>query len=300
MKELSALSLLSRRDRAAAPARVLVALAAASTLAVAGCGDDEEESGGGAAALEIGIPAEEGQPLEVPASAEAGVAELTLDNTGQKPAEAQLVRVEGDHPPEEVAQAIGEITQGGAPLPEWFLAGGGVGTTPPGQTRTATQVLEPGTYYAFNLEQGGKPPVPEPIEVTGDPAGAELPTAPATITASEYTFETEGLTADTEEITFENAGEEPHHIIAAPLEKGATPEDIEQFIQSEEGGGPPSGPPPIDFKREVSTAVVEGGDTQVVDVQLDSGEYALLCFISDREGGPPHVAKGMLVTAQVE
>lgn len=288
----------TRRDRAAAPARVLVALAAASTLAVAACGDDEEDGGddGSAAApaqVDIAVPAEEGAPLEVPPSVEAGVAEITLDNSGQKPAEAQLIRVEGDHSPEEVTQALGEVSEGG-PAPDWFFAGGGVGTTPPGETRTATQIMEPGTYYAFNLESGGRPTPPDPIEVTGDPAGAELPTAAGTVTASEYTFETEGLTAGSGEITFENSGEQPHHIIAAPLEKGATIEDAEQFFRTDQG------PPPVDFSREVSTAVVEGGDTQVVDVQLDSGEYALICFISDREGGPPHAAKGMLVAAQVE
>lgn len=290
----------SRRERAGAPARMLAALAAASGLIAAGCGDEEEDTEGEAAApaaVEIAIPAEEGQPLEVPASVEAGVAELTLDNAGQKPAEAQLIRVEGDHPPEEVVQTLGEIEQGGVPLPDWFFAGGGVGVTPPGQTRTATQILEPGTYYAFNTSSRGRPAAPEPIEVTGDAAGAELPAEPATITASEYTFETEGLSADAAEVTFENAGEEPHHVIAAPLVEGATVEDAEQFFTTE---GRPQGPPPVDFKRQLDTSVVEGGDSQVVDLPFESGEYALVCFISDREGGPPHVVDGMIVAAQVK
>ncbi len=33
----------------------------------------------------------------------------------------------------------------------------------------------------------------------------------------------------------------------------------------------------------------------MVDVDLTkSGKYAALCFIPDRQGGPPHVAKGMV------
>lgn len=289
------MSISTRRGRAASPAWVLAALAA-SALVATGCGDEEEDTGESAAApaqVEISAPAAEDQPLEVPPSVHAGVVELTLDNTGERPADAQLIRVEGDHSAQEALEVLGGAQRGG-PLPDWFLAGGGVGVTPPGETRSATQIMEPGTYYAFNTSVRGQPAEPEPIEVTGDPAGAELSTAPGTITASEYTFESEGLTAGTEEITFENAGEQPHHVIAAPLEEGATLEDVERFFETEEGR------PPVDFERQVDTAVVEGGDTQVVPLALDSGEYALVCFISDREGGPPHVAKGMIATAQVE
>ena len=32
---------------------------------------------------------------------------------------------------------------------------------------------------------------------------------------------------------------------------------------------------------------------------LKPGKYALLCFISDRQGGPPHIAKGMITEATV-
>ena len=29
-------------------------------------------------------------------------------------------------------------------------------------------------------------------------------------------------------------------------------------------------------------------------MELKAGKYAFVCFISDRAGGPPHVAKGMI------
>lgn len=276
-------------------ARLLVPIAGvAAALVLGACGDDEEDSGDEAAsgdAQQIEIAASD-QGLEAPQSAEAGLAEITLDNSTQEPHDAQLIRVEGDHSAEEAVQGL-QAAQQGEPLPEWLFAGGGVGTTPPGETRTATQALEPGTYYVFDTAGRPEPDAPA-IEVTGE-AAAEVPTdAPATITASEYTFETEGLSSDADEITFANAGEQPHHVIAAPLQEGATIEDVETFIQDE------SGRPPVDLSQETNTAVVEGGDTQVVDLQFDKGTYALLCFISDREGGPPHAAQGMIVEAQVE
>lgn len=276
-------------------ARLLASVAAVVVVLVAtGCGDDEEAGGDEAAAEPQAIAidvSEEG--LEAPASAEPGLAEITLDNTTDKPHDAQLIRVEGDHSADEAGEAV-QNAQRGEPLPEWLFAGGGVGTTPPGETRTATQLLEPGTYYAFDTEGGveGEPPT---IDVTGEPSEETVSSdAPATITASEYAFETEGLSPGAAEVTFENAGEQPHHVVAAPLEEGATLEDVEAFAQEE------SGPPPVDLQRTISTAVVEGGDTQVVDLPFEQGDYALLCFITDREGGPPHVAKGMIAEATVE
>ena len=291
--------------------RWLALPAVLASVAVAGCGDDEETAQEGTAedtatqedtaaqegAQQIEIEATEeasgARPLEVPESAEAGLAEITLTNSGQAPHDAQLIRVEGDRGGEEVLKALVGSFRGDG-LPPWFLAGGGVGTTPPGESRSVTQVLEPGTYYAVDTETQGQPAVPPAIEVTGEAGEEELSQADATITASEYAFETQGLAADGGEITFENVGEQPHHVIAAPLNEGATIEDVERFAQDE------SGPPPIDFERQTSSAVIEGGDTQVIDMQLESGNYALICFITDREGGPPHALQGMIAEAQVE
>jgi hypothetical protein len=278
--------------------KAVAVVGAASMVFVGGCGDDEEDSQDTAAApaqVEIATPANPDEPLTAPASVEAGEAEITFTNSGEKPANAQLIRVEGDHSGEETLNGLRAVSSG-KPAPPWFFAGGGIGTTVPGETRTVTQVFEPGTYYAIN-DETGKPAVPDPIEVTGEAAEASVPEAPATITASEYTFEAQELASGSGELTFENAGEEPHHVVAMPLAQGGTIQEAERFFQSEEE---PQGPPPVDFRKEVSTAVVEGGDTQVVELPLVKGDYALVCFISDRQGGPPHIAKGMIAEATVE
>ena len=275
-------------------AAALLALCLSATLALAACGDDEETDEAAAEPQQVTIEAPQSpeEPLTVPASLEPGAVEITLDNTSEGPAAAQLIRVEGEHSPDEVLKGLGAAMQG-KPFPEWFFAGGGVGTTPPGQTRSVTQPLEPGTYYALN-DEGREPVLSDPIEVTGEPVEAALPEAGGTVTTSEYTFEAEGLTGDSGEITFANEGEQPHHLVAAPLAEGATLDDVRQFFETEKG------PPPIDFKREVSTAVLEGGDKQVTQVELEPGRYAFVCFIADREGGPPHIQEGMLVEAEVE
>lgn len=271
--------------------------AVAAAAFVAGCGEDEESGEGAsqeAQQISIGVSEQGDQAaLEAPESAEPGLAEITLDNTGQGPHDAQLIRTEGEHTAEETGEGL-SASMRGDPLPEWLFAGGGVGTTPPGESRTVTQTLEPGTYYVFDTE-GRTESEPPAIEVSGEAADASVPAdAPGTITASEYAFETQGLSSDSSEVTFENAGEQPHHVVAAPLAEGATIEDVEAFAQEE------SGPPPVDLERTISTAVVEGGDTQVVDLPFEQGNYALLCFISDRQGGPPHVAQGMIAEAEIE
>jgi hypothetical protein len=46
--------------------------------------------------------------------------------------------------------------------------------------------------------------------------------------------------------------------------------------------------------------VIEGGEGQLVTLDLEPGRYALYCFISDRQGGPPHALKGMVDEVEVE
>jgi hypothetical protein len=162
-----------------------------------------------------------------------------------------------------------------------------------------TQVLEPGTYYVLDLGEGDGDDVPSyaeqgataTIEVTGDAGEAELPETDATVTTIEYGFETTGLAVGRNLIRFDNAGEELHHIVAVPYEPGATAEQVAEFATSD---APPDGSPPVDFARASVTAVLEGGDSQVAELFLDAGKYAFLCFVSDRAGGPPHAAKGMI------
>jgi len=48
------------------------------------------------------------------------------------------------------------------------------------------------------------------------------------------------------------------------------------------------------------TARIDGGTKQVIELDLDKpGKYALLCFVSDRKGGPPHGAQGMIAEVTV-
>ncbi len=232
-----------------------------------------------------------GAPREVP----AGLARISLKNDGKGPHDAQLIRVDGDHSDQEVLQAIGRATEG-QPIPGWLHAAGGVGTIGPGQTATAVQPLEEGTHYILdtNSEDPSKG-AQAAFEVKGGGSDVEPPGAPATVTASEYKFETSGLKPGQNRVRFENAGKEKHHVIMGPIKPGKTIEDVRKFARTEKGEDPLGGD-----EKFVGTAVLDGGTSQVVDLKLDKGKYAALCFISDRNGGPLHVAKGMVMEVNVQ
>lgn len=272
--------------------RIATCLAVAVTAAIglAACGDSAETqsltftlSGEGKSAKTSG-----------PSSAETGLAEITLTNERKGEGDLQLIRVEGDHSPEEVVEGL-EAAMKGQAFPEWFFAAGGIGATAAGKSQTVTQVLEPGTYYAFNTEgsQDQSDPASVPaMEVTGDTSDQTVE-ADETVDAFEYGFKADQLSAGETEIAFDNTGVQPHHLLAAPLTGDNTAEDVEAAFKSEKGK------PPFDEKGFLSTAVLEGGEGQLVTLDLKPGRYVLFCFITDRQGGPPHALKGMVDEVEV-
>ena len=213
-------------------------------------------------------------------------------NDGQRPASAQLIRVEGDQSRQEVARIYATASEGD-PIPDWFRAEAGPGSTAPGRALTVTQELEEGTYYPVN-DEGDDPDIGSAFEVTGEASDAELPETQATVTAEEYSFEASGLEQGDNQILFENVGSEPHHVLALPLLPGRTIEDAKRFAKTEQGR------PPVDFEKGAFSTVIDGGKSMVIDVARQRGDYALVCFISDRAGGPTHAEEGMVSEATVE
>jgi hypothetical protein len=266
-----------------------VAFAALAAAFVA-CGDEETQT------LTFTIAGDgRGSTIGGPQSAETGLAKIKLVNEGKGESDLQLIRVSGDHSAEEVIEGLGKAMKGEA-FPAWFFAGGGVGTTAPGQSRTVTQVLEPGTYYAFDTEGSQGPPKPESVpalEVKGDPSDEEVE-ADTTVSAFEYGFDAKELPSGQTEIAFDDTGAQPHHLLAAPLVGDSTASDVERFFKTEKGK------PPLEEEGIKSTAVIEGGEGQVVSLDLKPGRYVLFCFITDRQGGPPHALKGMVDEVEVK
>jgi hypothetical protein len=273
------------------------AIAAMAAFGLVACGDSDD--GDGEQQLSVTLAGKgKAAKFTTPKAAEAGEAEITFANESDKPADMQLIRVDGDHSAGEVIQGLGKAIKG-APFEDWFFAAGGASLVDPGQSATVTQVLEPGIYYAFNTEADG-PPSPSSagrIEVTGDAVDEDLD-ADSVVTADDsdddYRFEVDGLEAGKHQILFENAGEQPHHLLISEIKGDATAEDVEKAFKADKG------PPPLEEEGGAQTAVVEGGEGQLVSIDLTPGRYAFFCFITDREGGKPHALKGMVDEFEIE
>jgi len=263
----------------------LIALVAiiSSSVALAACGDSDDSN----QQVSFNISGEKGSAaIAGPDSADAGVTEITYVNETDGPADLQLVRIEGEHSPDEVAKAF-DAPSTGAPLEDWMFAAGGVGSTQPGQSQSVTQNLEPGNYYAFNTEGRSDASLAATFDVEGNATDEKL-TADASIETFEYGFKPVDVKSGDNQVLFKNIGTQLHHIIYSPITGDATVADIKEYIKTE------SGPPPFNFDSGSNTAVLEGGTEQLVNLELKPGRYALICFVSDREGGPPHALKGMV------
>ena len=282
-------------------------LALAAALPLGACGDDDDDDGGSggsggseptAVSFEL-KPAGKKATMEGPSSVKAGVARLTLQNSTKDDGGVQLVRIEGNHTSEEVLKAGEGWGDKGKALPEWMRLVGGVPNTVAGKSSTVTQSLAPGKYVAADLQSNA---VAE-FDVTGEEAG-ELPETTGRIDASEYSFTTTGLKAGRSEVVFDNKGKEPHFVVGLPIKPGKTIADVRKSLaeegETEETPSEEEDPVEENDPSVFDSPVFDGGGKQVLSLNLKKGKYALVCFIPDRKGGPPHVAKGMISEAVVE
>jgi len=273
-----------------------------------GCGDDNDKADEPAASTPATFAVtatSEGKKkgLEFPSTVKAGLVTITLTNQDTIARSAGIVRLVGDHTVDELGKVL---SKRGDPIPDWIEDGGGVSTVRPGETASVTQVLAPGRYAISDDETTEGDGEGESLAdlgakgeftVTGPASDAELPALPATLTAKDYSFEFKGLKAGKNMVRFENTGMELHHAVIIPINKGKTIADAKKVFASEE---PPKGPPPVNFEKGLSTPVIDGGIAQNVELDLAAGKYAVICFIQDRKGGAPHVAKGMINELVVE
>lgn len=242
---------------------------------------------GAAAAQRLTITVSDSGPgrfrYSAPPTVRGGLVEIRLRNDGEAPHRAQLWRIAGNH---SVRQAL-RIRY---PQPDWLRTAGGVGLIQPKATGRTLQLLRPGLHYvAGTLGQPGKVAT---IRVTAAPlrTGQRLPRAPARVDAREFTFEVSGLRRGLNTVEFRNPGGEQHHAFFAPMTDGAELADVRRFFAEQTS----IGPPPVDGEGTRETVVLEGGERQVTQLDLDPGRYAVICFVRGRRGGPPHIERGMI------
>lgn len=246
---------------------------------------------------EVTITAKE-YAFEVPESIGGGVVTLKLANTGAEPHMAMLIRLNAGVTLDQFQAALKKQNPG-AVLALVTLAGG-INTTPPGITRTATLDLKAGDYAVLDFG-GGPDKVPylakgmlKPFKVTAGSSSVE-PSSDVAVTMKEYTFEMPtAITAGTHTFKFTNAGQQTHELTMLKLAEGQTLADVQAYLSNPKPGGPPPG------ELIEGTLPIGAGMRAWTTIDLKPGNYVAVCMVPDSADGKPHAMHGMMVPVTVK
>lgn len=286
------------------PVRHLAAalgLVTVTGLLAAGCGGGSDTP----TKLSLSI-SEQGKTaaFKGPSSAEGGLVAVRLANKGKAPHGVQFIQYSGDHTVADVKKQLGSNSN---KIPSWIKLPGGIGSVAGGQIGEATLNLPEGNYVIVDAAALGGPssgpPALSAIKLSGGDTG-DLPDTDANVTAAstgkdKWEWDVSGLKAGKNRVTFDSEGDDAVHIIIAAPVKGKAP-PLSKIKQDIASNGPP--PPYLDLSGIQSTALVDGGDSQTLDLDLKKpGQYVFFCPLTDRDGkGKPHDQEGLLSVETVK
>lgn len=238
--------------------------------------------------------------FDLPATIQAGATTINLKNAGKEEHQAQLAQINTGKALSDLLTAL-KANDFGTALGMVTLSGGPTSVLP-GETGTVGVTLEPGNYV-FLCFIGGPDGIPHfakgmvaPIEVTAPATAGELPAADASLILKDFTFEDlDTLTAGPHTVSITNEGTQPHEAGIVRLSEGVTIDDLKKALSSSE---PPSGPPP--FTSAGGIAAIAPNAKATLDVDLEPGNYAFLCFVPDPATGKAHAQLGMIAPLRVE
>jgi hypothetical protein len=226
--------------------------------------------------------------FDAPGEVPAGITTIRLVNQGPSLHHVQMLKLEEG---KTLKDFLGALS--GEQFPPWASLAGGPNPPEVGSTSATIQTLEPGTYALICLipSVDGMPHVVKgmarELKVVGpsQAAGSE-PEADIVVKLVDYDFElSKPITPGKHIIRVDNAGPQPHEIAIIRLNAGKSPRDFAAW------GMKPVGPPPATIHGGVSGILP--GSHVLIEVDLPSGEYGLLCFLPDSKDGKPHFEHGM-------
>ncbi len=228
--------------------------------------------------------------------APAGTVKVTLRNDDTMMAhQAQLMKLHPGVTPEQFTSALqGPAGIGGVVQMADFA--GGPNAVEPGATSTAIVQLDPSATYMVLCQlpgPGGKPHYALGMighfstSATAQEQG--WPQAGATVTMSDFRFAEPSSIDWDKPIAVVNDGDQPHEMAVLAPAEGKTMDDVRAALTAPEGGQ--AGPPPYAVYGGVAAAAP--GQTQQTTLDLDPGDYLLVCFVVDPASGKPHYMLGM-------
>jgi uncharacterized cupredoxin-like copper-binding protein len=235
--------------------------------------------------------------FEAPAQIEAGLVSITMQNEGQEPHHAQLVRLKDGVTTEQFQAALQQSPEAVMPLVSFA---GGPGVIPPGQSQQVDVELKPGHYFLLCLvpDADGIPHLAKgmlaPMEVVAPTAqtSASEPKSDGTVRLLDFSFVLPSeIKAGRHIWKVSNEGEQPHELALIKLADGKTMQDVAAFMQT------PSGPPP--WVDAGGFQAIDPGESAWVDLDLQPGNYVALCHVPDPTSGKAHEEMGMVLPFSV-
>ena len=232
--------------------------------------------------------------FDAPTTISAGPTRITVNNTGQEDHQAQVAAIVEGKTFEDLTAALQQPDPAAA-LQLLTLAGGPTGVAPGGSVSTSTN-LAPGQYafLCFVESADGVPHLAKGmvgrLEVTGTAVDTPLPAGDAEVALQDFAFVgLESLSPGQHTVSVTNKGPQPHEATLVKLNEGVSVDQVRAAFTSTE---PSSGPPPWTSAGGIAGIAADGTATMEVDVE--AGEYALICFVPDPASGAPHAALGMV------
>jgi hypothetical protein len=228
--------------------------------------------------------------FDAPDTVAAGLTSIDLLNRGPDLHHAWLVRLDEGHTATDYFVAL---KAGGTP-PSWAHDVGGPNAPAPGQRSSAFVNLEPGRYLlvCFVPAADGAPHLMKGmlhqlvVRPAASPSAVSLsPDAELSLRDYDFTF-AKPIVAGHRILRVRNDGVQPHEVVVVRINPGHTVEEVAAWAEK------PNGPPP-GMPIGGTTGLAPGAEDAVA-LDLQPGEYGLICFLPDARDGRPHLAHGMI------
>ena len=276
---------------------VRAAIFALSIAVVAGvlvaCGGADEEPDG-PPPPSVTVAAGPGS-FTIGGSFRPGVNRITFNNAGERPRNAQLVRLDQGHTPQQLFDAIAANTR----WPEWATYIGGPGLTEPGRSMSYEVDLEVAQYVMLSMPPGNggalrvEPAIVQAFQVAGEQTGAAATRPTITVTArrAELDAPSKHTTGDFR-LRLVNEDDTPHDVSVFALNPGATTDDLVAYLdgRTREAPGVFAG----------GVQAVEPGESGLAVLFLTAGEYALVSLFPEPDGITPGFQVGLVSKLTVE
>jgi uncharacterized cupredoxin-like copper-binding protein len=237
--------------------------------------------------------------FEMPDQIPAGLTTFKLNDAGKEMHHATLIKLDSGKTLNDLMTGIKNMKPG-TPPPGWVIPSGGPNAVAPGNSVALTTVVQPGNYavVCFIPDSKGVPHVvhgmAKALTVTPNPnANMTEPSADVTVTLKDYQFDfSTPLTAGKHTIKIVTAPGQPHEFTFFQLTPGKAAADLTKYVETGMKGAPPGMP-------IGGVAAMAAGEAVYYEVDLQPGDYAIICFLEDAKDGKPHYTHGMVQQIKV-